>query len=255
MEANAATDRLRELRGSGYEIVDGQPDIIGWTIKDNFNFRIGVVDDLLFDPALQKVRYIIAHLKNNELDLDKRKVLIPIGLAELHESNDDVILSKIAPWQLRALPTYSNRMTDYDEHEIFTVFTTGTGATLGETNKTWQKPKSFYEHPSDNQDTLRKRRAGDMKDAAVARTVKPREITSDSPDRNYTSNPLYDTHGTSVQEPEAEYASHRESGVAEPDRSTYASDSHANERVLNKIKRMHEELDELERDIRSGRGV
>ena len=119
MDTNTSTSMLRELNGSGYEIVDGQPNIIGWTIRDNFNYRIGEVDDLLFDPEQEKVRYIIANLRNNEFDLDKRKVLIPIGIAELHESNDDVVISSVSPWQLRALPTYGKRFTDNDEREIF----------------------------------------------------------------------------------------------------------------------------------------
>ena len=80
---NFPFNRLRELRGSGYEIVDGEPDIIGWSIRDTSDRKLGVVHDLLFEPEQQKVRYIIANLKDNDFDLDRRKVLIPIGVAVL----------------------------------------------------------------------------------------------------------------------------------------------------------------------------
>jgi len=77
--------RLEELHNSGYEIADGQPDITGWDIRTRSGKKAGEVDDLLFDPDSGKVRYIIADLDDNELDLkDDRKVLIPIGIAELY---------------------------------------------------------------------------------------------------------------------------------------------------------------------------
>jgi hypothetical protein len=76
---------LEELKGSGYEISNGQPDITGWDIKTRSGKRAGVVSDLLFDADLRKVRYIIADLSKNELNLSgNRKVLIPIGIAELY---------------------------------------------------------------------------------------------------------------------------------------------------------------------------
>ena len=56
METNNSFSRLRELRGSGYEIVDGEPDIIGWSIRDTADRKLGVVHDLLFVPEQQKVR-------------------------------------------------------------------------------------------------------------------------------------------------------------------------------------------------------
>src|ERR1700759_2939539 len=82
-QENVATS-LEELHGSGYEIADGQPDITGWDIITRSGKKAGNVDDLLFDPDTNKVRYIIADLDKNDLGLaDDRKVLIPIGLAEL----------------------------------------------------------------------------------------------------------------------------------------------------------------------------
>ncbi|WP_426671535.1 PRC-barrel domain-containing protein [Mucilaginibacter sp. McL0603] len=81
--------RLEELHRSGYKIVDGQPDITGWNIKARSGKKIGKVDDLLFDPHSHKVRYLVVDLDNNELGLNEdRRVLVPIGIAELYTKAD-----------------------------------------------------------------------------------------------------------------------------------------------------------------------
>lgn len=49
--------RLEELGGSDYEIVDGEPHIKGWNIKDSLGAKLGKVHELLFNPASRKVRY------------------------------------------------------------------------------------------------------------------------------------------------------------------------------------------------------
>jgi hypothetical protein len=115
--------RLRELKGSDYKIVDEQPDIKGWTLYDSQHRKLGEVDDLLFDAEARKVRYIIADLDGNDLDLDEKEVLIPIGIAELHESEDEVILPGVTASQLNALPEYNDReLTAADENIIFAAF-------------------------------------------------------------------------------------------------------------------------------------
>jgi hypothetical protein len=82
-------NHLQVLSDSDYEIVDGEPDITGWNVRDRHGRKIGEVDDMLFDPQSRKVRYIIVELQDVELDLvDGDKVLIPIGVADLHRSGD-----------------------------------------------------------------------------------------------------------------------------------------------------------------------
>ena len=162
MENYNSFSRLRELRGSGYEIMDGEPDIIGWSIRDNGDRKLGVVHDLLFEPEPQKVRYIIANLKDNDFDLDRRKVLIPIGVAQLHENNDKVILNTVSPWQIRALPTYDKHMSDQDEQDIYTIFAT-TYSSLPTTDP--QLNQTLYAHSNYNYDNLfQNRRKDNLKD-------------------------------------------------------------------------------------------
>src|SRR5687768_5121282 len=92
MEAENKNSRLQELGGSDYKIVKGQPNIKGWDVKDENGRKIGEVDELIFDVQSQKVRYIVVDLEGNVFDLETRDVLIPIGIAQLHDDDDDVII-------------------------------------------------------------------------------------------------------------------------------------------------------------------
>jgi uncharacterized protein (TIGR02271 family) len=78
-------DHLVELGGSDYEIVDGEPNIKGWDVKNELGEPIGEVDELLFDPQSRQVRYLVVDLDRKlGLDTDK-KVFVPIGVAELYK--------------------------------------------------------------------------------------------------------------------------------------------------------------------------
>jgi uncharacterized protein (TIGR02271 family) len=123
--------RLQKLSGSKYDIVDGEPDIRDWDVKDGAGRKIGEVDDLLFDEQSRRVRYLVVDLGDNEFDLDDREVLVPIGIAELHDSDDDVILPGVTAEQLRALPEYDeDRFDTAYETNVRNVFAGVGGATL-----------------------------------------------------------------------------------------------------------------------------
>jgi hypothetical protein len=124
--------RLESLKGSNFEIVDNEPHILGWTIKDQEGRTIGEVDDLIFDPASRRVRYIVMDLEGNVLDLEPRDVLVPIGIAELHPSDDDVILPGVTADHLRGLPPYkSGSITRDMENSVVSAFSSLKGAVAG----------------------------------------------------------------------------------------------------------------------------
>lgn len=158
-------NRLKELGGSDYKIVEGQPNIKGWAVKDQLGRTLGDVDELLFDPESRKVRYLVLDMDDNELDLDDREVLIPIGLAQLHEDDDDVILPNITVDQLSSLPEY-----DYDalnpevERTVYGVFA-GAGASALEANT------SLYDHDYYNENNLYQRRQGSSNARIEGKTV------------------------------------------------------------------------------------
>jgi hypothetical protein len=157
--------RLEELHGSGYEIKDGQPDIVGWNIVTQSGKKAGEVDDLLFDAEAGKVRYIIADLDGNELGLEEdRKVLIPIGIAELYtksghrrrrldpainaydplEHGNLVFIPSITAQQLDSLPLYEKgRLSRHTEVAI--------RKTLEPIDRDEREEDEFYRHDHFNE--------------------------------------------------------------------------------------------------------
>lgn len=126
MEANnenLKSNHLKELGGSDFEIVDGQPNIKGWEVLGPEGQDLGEVSELLFDESTRKVRYIVLDLAENEWDLEERDVLIPIGLAEIDNERDEVILPIVTPEQLAALPDYSKHSVSLEtEMTIRSIF-------------------------------------------------------------------------------------------------------------------------------------
>ena len=151
-------NRLQRLKHSNYEIADGEPDIRGWDVKDAAGKTIGEVDELIFDVQSLKVRYMVVDLDDNDFDLDERDVLIPIGLGELHKSDDDVIVPGVTAEQLKALPTYQDDITTSDETNIRNTFAGIGAAGLGTAALTADNEPDFYAHEHFNEDNLTKNR-------------------------------------------------------------------------------------------------
>jgi sporulation protein YlmC with PRC-barrel domain len=99
-------NRLQELDHSNFEIVKGEPDIRGWDVRYMTGQKLGSVEELIVDAQEKKVRYMVVDLDENELKLVNRKILIPIGLAELDNKEDDVLIPNISLEQLSRLPEY-----------------------------------------------------------------------------------------------------------------------------------------------------
>jgi sporulation protein YlmC with PRC-barrel domain len=153
-------DRLHELSGSDFEIADEQPDITGWEIFDANGDYVGDVKDLLFDKESYKVRYIIANYEE-DLDADKsRLILLPIGLATLHESDDEVILTEAIGANIPYLPTYQKgKLTPAHEAEIRDILTNNNAGTI-ELSTYEQHPDGFYDHTHFDDTGYKKYRTG-----------------------------------------------------------------------------------------------
>jgi sporulation protein YlmC with PRC-barrel domain len=122
--------RLQELDRSDFEIVREDPDIRGWDVRGTNGRKVGAVEDLIVDAQEKKVRYMVVDLDDNELKLRHRKVLIPIGLAELDQKDDDVLIPNISAQQLGELPDYDrNSLTADVERKIFSALSTRTQPT------------------------------------------------------------------------------------------------------------------------------
>jgi hypothetical protein len=140
--------RLQELGESDFEIVDGQPDIRGWDVKNAAGETIGEVEELILDAQTRKVRYMVVELDDDALNLDEdRKVLIPIGIAQLHEDDDDVLLPNVSVAQLTQLPEYDeDHLDDEVERSISTVLGRSAGTATGVSGS-----DDFYAHDHFNE--------------------------------------------------------------------------------------------------------
>ena len=165
--------RLQELGGSDFEIADGQHDIRGWDVKDANGKKIGEVDELIFDIQTHKVRYIVLDMDDNDFDLDDREVLVPIGIAQLQDKGDDVILPGVTAEHLRSLPEYEEGNISADvENKIRNAFAgvggaalTGAALTSGTANT---DDSDFYNHDHFNEDNLyRNRKSGNEEQATI----------------------------------------------------------------------------------------
>lgn len=172
--------RLQELRGSDFEIAKGQPDIRGWEVRDTSGHLIGKVDELIFDARAQKVRYMVVNVVDSkELQLEKRTVLVPIGLALLKPKDDDVILENVTPFQLRALPKYhKDDLGTKAERAISVVFgrTDGKGG-QAQTDDQELDP-DFYDHDLFNENNMYRNRTTSNTAAGNTGTISEAEAAS-----------------------------------------------------------------------------
>lgn len=103
------------------DIADGEPDIRGWDVRDGEGSKIGEVDDLIIDLSAMKVRYMAVELDKDFFSLDdERRVLVPIGNAQLDDDTDDVIVSASRA-SLLAMPAYDDDTfgDDQSTHDQF----------------------------------------------------------------------------------------------------------------------------------------
>lgn len=171
------TTRLRELSGSDFTMAKGESDIRGWDVRDANSRKFGTVQDLIFDIRTGKVRYLVLQvLDTRELELEKRQVLVPIGLAELDPNDNDVLLPSVNPFQLRALPRYDRaHLGAKIEKDISIVF--GQQAFSDQHAATSETDDQYYNHDHFNQDNLYRRRR--------LQQQQPGQQMDEHPDRNY----------------------------------------------------------------------
>lgn len=152
--------RLQELNCSDFKIVEGDPDIRSWDVKLSSGQKVGEVDELVIDAQLKKVRYMVVALENHsDLNLPERKVLMPIGLAELDEKHDEVRLAHVQAEHLRQLPSYdADQLTAFTEETICRALGRDTRSRTEASSVETEPDASFYQHDYYNTDNLYKHR-------------------------------------------------------------------------------------------------
>jgi sporulation protein YlmC with PRC-barrel domain len=153
--------RLMELDRSEFEVVQGEPDIRGWDVRNSRGQKIGEVEELIIDVQQKKVRYMVVDLDDNELKLDHRKILLPIGLAELHKEDDDVILPNVTADHLKALPVYDKNNLNL-QTETLICTTLGRKMETSSMLEGEELNPEFYRHDYYNDDNLYKHRLHEL---------------------------------------------------------------------------------------------
>lgn len=153
-----ATGQLAHLSDlDDVRIVEGEPDIRGWSVRGTDGQSVGKVEDLLVDTASMKVRYIEVRLEKaiakdigrtadltstpiSEMAADARNlpnddgrsadeagryVLVPIGVVRLDDDADDVLLDAEAS-QMVGIPAYDRKALTRDhESDVLSRFNRG----------------------------------------------------------------------------------------------------------------------------------
>jgi uncharacterized protein (TIGR02271 family) len=108
------SESLRRLRDAEYDVAPGEPDVRGWHVVAANAERIGTVDDLIIDPEAGKVRYLEVGVDRHVFTLDRdRRVLIPIGSAQLDTNDKLVVLSGMTRDAIAKLPDFTG---NFDRH-------------------------------------------------------------------------------------------------------------------------------------------
>ncbi|MDN3588462.1 PRC-barrel domain-containing protein [Pedobacter aquatilis] len=137
---------LEELTNSNYVINDGQANIIGWPVRSEDGTDIGIVRDLLIDPAQNAVRYLIIDLSKSLVIDEDKAVLIPIGYISLADDEKKVIIPVTHESQLMALPQYIiGEVTRDVESQIRTALGSPAASRI-EGTVIEEQDLSFYQH-------------------------------------------------------------------------------------------------------------
>jgi len=116
-------DHLIALMDSGFEIVDGETDIRNWSVVASENQLVGRVSELIFDEASRRVIYLVVDINGKPLNLISRRVIVPIGLAEIDHKENLVIIPALTVGHLASLPAYEKGKISVDtENAIRSVF-------------------------------------------------------------------------------------------------------------------------------------
>ena len=116
-------NHLVALHESGFEIVDGEPDIRNWSVVASENQLVGRVSEMLFDEVTRRVKYLVVDINGKPLNLISRSVIVPIGLADIDKKENLVVIPALTVGHLASLPSYERGKISVDtENAIRSVF-------------------------------------------------------------------------------------------------------------------------------------
>ena len=152
---------LQSLRQSDHAIPGPKPDVIGWEVKNEAGAYLGEVTDLLYSQAMT-VRYLVIDLSDNGMNLEDKKVMIPVGMATLHPSDDEIILTNIHINQFIALPQYDeDEVNQHTEQQTWGTLGSPSALRMEETLAEFDQ-QAFYSHHHFDQNRFYNRNKSDQ---------------------------------------------------------------------------------------------
>lgn len=91
-----------------FKVAKDNLDVRGWEVMGADGRKLGVVDDLIVDETLMKVRYLDVDIDSSLItNNDDHHLLVPIGSARLQEDGDKVYVNHLDQMTLPRYPLYA----------------------------------------------------------------------------------------------------------------------------------------------------
>ena len=105
-DPNSTLSPLKELKN--FKVAKDNRDVRGWDVYGADGRKLGVVDDLIVDETLMKVRYLDVDIDDDLIhDNPDHHLLVPIGSARLQEDGDKVYVNHLDQMTLPRYPLYA----------------------------------------------------------------------------------------------------------------------------------------------------
>ncbi len=137
---------LKEL--SDFKVAKDNTDVRGWDVYGADGRRLGVVDDLIVDEALMKVRYLDVDIDGSLISgNDNHHLLVPIGSARLQEDGNRVYVNHLDLITLPRFPLYAGGavVPEY-ERLLRETMTNPTKEPVKTEQSNLPIPADFYKH-------------------------------------------------------------------------------------------------------------
>jgi len=135
--ATVATSTLLAAKDvKDFKITSPMVDVRGWDVMGPGDVKLGSVDRIMLDSVEKKPRYLSVTL----IDRQGQHMLLPIGLATVVPTRQQVMLSALTPEILRAIPLLGADVVTVDFERLLLGAVTGKKVTA-------LTPEQWYADP------------------------------------------------------------------------------------------------------------
>ena len=107
MKKEESKNHLQKFSDGGFKMANDEPNVIGWNVTSEKGIILGAVGDLFFDNQSKMVRYLEIWARRSDEEMSTFPTLIPIGIIQLNEKNQEVIIPGLTTQKTRSLPEYN----------------------------------------------------------------------------------------------------------------------------------------------------